>query len=375
MTDDDGNVIAVLDWEICTLGDPLADVGLLMVYWTEADDAAGAARPRPPPLEGFLDAPELLDATPSASGRDLVADRLLHRVRLLEARLHRRGRVRPLRRRRDGRRRPPASRASPPRSSAAPRRPPRPWRGSAERRMTSLYELVERPDLESPGAGHGPRRAGSTPASAPTARAEVLVEQLERRTVARFDADALLDWRARRPVMRLVDGINTQLSRGRRPSSAGPGTTAGNDLLLLLGTEPDHAWLAFSEQVVDLAVDLGARLVRRPRRLPGAGAAHAPAAASPPRRRPPSSAAGLRARPRSRCPPGVQGMIERRAPRCGASRPSACGPRCPTTSPAMPYPAASLALLETASAVGGLRPADADLAERARREPRIGSTS
>ena len=35
--------------------------------------------------------------------------------------------------------------------------------------MTSLYAMVEQPDLESPGAGRGARRAGSTPASAPTA--------------------------------------------------------------------------------------------------------------------------------------------------------------------------------------------------------------
>ena len=34
MVGDDGDVVAVLDWEICTLGDPLADVGLLQVYWT-----------------------------------------------------------------------------------------------------------------------------------------------------------------------------------------------------------------------------------------------------------------------------------------------------------------------------------------------------
>ena len=37
--DDDGDVIAILDWEICTLGDPLADLGLLLVYWAEAGDA------------------------------------------------------------------------------------------------------------------------------------------------------------------------------------------------------------------------------------------------------------------------------------------------------------------------------------------------
>jgi aminoglycoside phosphotransferase (APT) family kinase protein len=39
---DDGRVRAILDWEICTLGDPLADLGLLMDYWADRDDAMGA---------------------------------------------------------------------------------------------------------------------------------------------------------------------------------------------------------------------------------------------------------------------------------------------------------------------------------------------
>ena len=30
-----GSITAVLDWELCTLGDPLADVGYLCVYWTD----------------------------------------------------------------------------------------------------------------------------------------------------------------------------------------------------------------------------------------------------------------------------------------------------------------------------------------------------
>ncbi len=34
----DGSIAAVLDWEICTLGDPLADLGLLMVYWAQPQD-------------------------------------------------------------------------------------------------------------------------------------------------------------------------------------------------------------------------------------------------------------------------------------------------------------------------------------------------
>ncbi|HEY4004311.1 MAG TPA: phosphotransferase family protein [Pseudonocardia sp.] len=33
-----GTVRAVLDWEMSTLGDPMADLGLLMVYWSRADD-------------------------------------------------------------------------------------------------------------------------------------------------------------------------------------------------------------------------------------------------------------------------------------------------------------------------------------------------
>ena len=33
-----GEVAAVVDWELCTLGDPLADVGLLLVYWSEPGD-------------------------------------------------------------------------------------------------------------------------------------------------------------------------------------------------------------------------------------------------------------------------------------------------------------------------------------------------
>ena len=62
MVGDDGNVVAVLDWEICTLGDPLADVGLLLVYWTDADDAEGAAARRAdhsPP--GFPTKAELIE--------------------------------------------------------------------------------------------------------------------------------------------------------------------------------------------------------------------------------------------------------------------------------------------------------------------------
>jgi aminoglycoside phosphotransferase (APT) family kinase protein len=71
MTDADGEVMAVLDWEICTLGDPLADVGLLMVYWTEASDSHPMLLTAPTTVDGFLSRKEVLDRYAEASGRDL----------------------------------------------------------------------------------------------------------------------------------------------------------------------------------------------------------------------------------------------------------------------------------------------------------------
>jgi len=43
--DENGRVRAILDWEICTLGDPMADLGLLMVYWAEPTDPIRTGRP------------------------------------------------------------------------------------------------------------------------------------------------------------------------------------------------------------------------------------------------------------------------------------------------------------------------------------------
>ncbi len=40
--DANGGVRAILDWEICTLGDPIADLGLLLVYWAEPSDVTAA---------------------------------------------------------------------------------------------------------------------------------------------------------------------------------------------------------------------------------------------------------------------------------------------------------------------------------------------
>ncbi|HET8813406.1 MAG TPA: phosphotransferase family protein [Solirubrobacterales bacterium] len=66
-----GEVAAVVDWELCTLGDPLADVGLLMVYWPErGEDPVGLGMPANL-APGFPSREELVARYAEHSGRDL----------------------------------------------------------------------------------------------------------------------------------------------------------------------------------------------------------------------------------------------------------------------------------------------------------------
>jgi aminoglycoside phosphotransferase (APT) family kinase protein len=66
-----GTVQAVLDWELCTLGDPLADVGLMIVYNPDAAEAEKRGMPAATGLPGFFSRQELLDRYAALSGRDL----------------------------------------------------------------------------------------------------------------------------------------------------------------------------------------------------------------------------------------------------------------------------------------------------------------
>jgi aminoglycoside phosphotransferase (APT) family kinase protein len=65
-----GRIAAVLDWELCTLGDPLADVGYLGVYWFDGE-AANVRSNDPTPAGGFPRYAELLERYAARTGRDL----------------------------------------------------------------------------------------------------------------------------------------------------------------------------------------------------------------------------------------------------------------------------------------------------------------
>jgi aminoglycoside phosphotransferase (APT) family kinase protein len=67
-----GQVLAVLDWELCTLGDPLADVGLLLVYWAEPGDQTLPLGTAPTVMPGFPSRRALAEAYATRSGRDLA---------------------------------------------------------------------------------------------------------------------------------------------------------------------------------------------------------------------------------------------------------------------------------------------------------------
>ena len=68
---DSGDLAAVVDWELCTLGDPLLDLGWLVATWPEED------RPHPTdvaitPWDGFATPDELVARYAAQTGRDLT---------------------------------------------------------------------------------------------------------------------------------------------------------------------------------------------------------------------------------------------------------------------------------------------------------------
>lgn len=72
IVDDSGDINAVLDWEICTLGDPLADLGLLMVYWTGPNDQSFTSAYQATKAPGFLDREDLVRRYAEVSKRDVT---------------------------------------------------------------------------------------------------------------------------------------------------------------------------------------------------------------------------------------------------------------------------------------------------------------
>ncbi len=179
-----------------------------------------------------------------------------------------------------------------------------------------------------------------------------LLEAVETRPYAVFDAEELLDQRARRPQLRVVDGINEDLEWPQLVLRVGT-DRLGSGIAMLDGPEPDMRWRSFSGAVAELAASLEVRLM--------VGFGGFPAGA--PHTRPVKLAATASDSQLAQqvgfvsgaieVPAGIQAAIERA---CASAGIPSIGlwARVPHYVAAMPFPAASLALLDGLANLSGL---------------------
>jgi aminoglycoside phosphotransferase (APT) family kinase protein len=69
--DDPGRCVAVYDWDMCTVGDPLCDLGTLMCSWRDPDDTGGSPSAMPSQVPGFLRRDEAVARYADRSGVDV----------------------------------------------------------------------------------------------------------------------------------------------------------------------------------------------------------------------------------------------------------------------------------------------------------------
>jgi proteasome assembly chaperone (PAC2) family protein len=217
--------------------------------------------------------------------------------------------------------------------------------------MPSLYELHSHPSLESPVLLLATESWVDAGLGAQAALAQILAT-IPTDTLATFTADSLIDFRSRRPIVRISDGVVEGLSWPEIQLRAGQ-DAAGRNVLVLVGPEPDMAWHAFVQAVVGLATELGVRLVV------GLGAYPAPV----PHTRPVSlmaiaTTAELAARVgvvagTAEMPAGIQTALQEGFAAAGVPAIGVWA-RVPHYLAAIPYPAASAALVEALATVAGL---------------------
>lgn len=179
-----------------------------------------------------------------------------------------------------------------------------------------------------------------------------LQESMPHDLLASFDADELIDHRARRPILRIVDGVDTEL---RWPELRLDVATnrPGRSVLLLSGPEPDMRWHAFVQEVVAVAGRLGVELVV------GLGAFPAPVPHTRGVRLVGSSTDAELAKrvgvvPATiEVPAGAQGALEYAFGAAGVPSVGVWA-RVPHYASALPYPGAAAALLDELGRLAGL---------------------
>lgn len=180
--------------------------------------------------------------------------------------------------------------------------------------------------------------------------------------VASFDVDHFVDYRDRRPVVSISNGLAEGLDWPEIELRAWK-DRSGKDVVSLVGPEPDLAWHTFVDSVVELGQELGVRLVVTlgafplsvPHTRPVKLVATAPTTASLDLAEEVGVVRGTHTLPAPISAALLEGF--------GAAGIAAVGlwARVPHYAAAMPYPAASAALVDGLATVAGLDLDSADL--------------
>lgn len=119
--------------------------------------------------------------------------------------------------------------------------------------MAALRHVGDRPVLDKPVLIT--MLSGWIDASgAANAAIDVLKKATNATLLATFDADTFIDYRARRPIMELREGLNSRL-RWSVPELHHGIDANGRDIVILSGPEPDTAWELFVKTVCGFCVD------------------------------------------------------------------------------------------------------------------------
>jgi proteasome assembly chaperone (PAC2) family protein len=179
-----------------------------------------------------------------------------------------------------------------------------------------------------------------------------LIGSMPNELVATFDSDELIDFRARRPTLRIVNGVDKELRWAEIRLHLATNRT-GRSVLILAGPEPDMRWHQFIQEVISLSSRLGIEMVI------GLGAFPAPVPHTRPVRLVGTSpdaelAAKVGYLPASiDVPSGVQGALEMAFGEAGIPAVGLWA-RVPHYVSAMPYPAASASLLDGLANMTGI---------------------
>lgn len=84
----------------------------------------------------------------------------------------------------------------------------------------------------------------------------LIVHQCDLTPIAQFDTDQLLDQRARRPMLTVVDGVTQQVEWPELDLAIGADKN-GEPFMVLHGPEPDFGWRQFGKAVANVAASVG----------------------------------------------------------------------------------------------------------------------